>query len=110
MSGLVRDMVLTRDGGSCVCCGDLLPAVWHAHHRLLRSRGGDDTTSNLCSLCSGCHSRVHSNPTWATRLGFMVPSGQDPALWPVKLHLSRWSLPHGGAWVPASPAQGQEAA
>ena len=62
-------------------------AWWSHHHRLLRSRGGDDSPANLVLLkgtgTTDEHGWVHAHPDMATRLGYMVPSGQDPAAWPI---------------------------
>jgi 5-methylcytosine-specific restriction endonuclease McrA len=33
---------------------------FEAHHRIFRSRGGDDIESNLSWLCRPCHDRVHA--------------------------------------------------
>lgn len=46
--------------GSCAVCGEGRAAGLHAHHVLLRSRGGDDVTANLCALCAACHGAIHN--------------------------------------------------
>ena len=52
------------------------------HHRKLKSRGGQDTVSNLVLIHHGCHNMktdsIHLRPGAAERLGFMVASWQDP--------------------------------
>jgi hypothetical protein len=43
---------------------------------------------NLIDVCgtgtTGCHGWIHAHPAEAYRLGFLVKSGQDPALVPVQ--------------------------
>lgn len=55
-----------RDGRQCRCCDRRsdpdatgLLKRGHRHHIVYRSAGGKDTTDNLCSLCSQCHSDEH---------------------------------------------------
>ena len=67
------------------------------HHRLLRSRGRDDSPANLVLLLgsgtSGEHWWVHNNPDLATRLGYMLHAGEDPArvpIWRVDAFGMRW--------------------
>ena len=42
-------------GGRCRRCGDLLPASWHADHRIAYSRGGATSCSNGQALCPRCN-------------------------------------------------------
>jgi len=52
--------VWERDGRRCVDCGLLLPfEAMHPHHRLERSKGGDDSLANLETLCSADHRQKH---------------------------------------------------
>lgn len=44
----------------------------HAHHVVLRSRGGTDDPHNLIWACTPCHAWIHDNPTEATALGLMA--------------------------------------
>lgn len=57
------------------------------HHRQLRSRGGDDSPANLVLLTgtgtTGEHGWVHAHPGAATILGYMVPTGANPAEVPI---------------------------
>lgn len=59
------------------------------HHRKLKSRGGKDEITNVVALHHHCHNlgteSVHLNPDEATRLGFMVPTGYEPATVPLLL-------------------------
>jgi hypothetical protein len=58
-------IVAIRDQRTCRCCGrkgsydaggvDGL----HRHHLTYRSRGGEDTTANLVTLCARCHVLEH---------------------------------------------------
>jgi RNA-directed DNA polymerase len=44
-------------------CGQILQAEdqpWHIHHRIWRSRGGDETFDNLELLHAHCHRQIHS--------------------------------------------------
>lgn len=54
---------------------------WAIHHRKLRSRGGQDTYSNLVALHHECHNTgtdsVHLNPSASNRAGLMVATWQD---------------------------------
>ena len=62
--------VLARDGGFCQVPGCSRPAR-HAHHVVYRSRGGDDETGNLVSLCAAHHLHgVHA--------GYIRARGQAP--------------------------------
>jgi RNA-directed DNA polymerase len=49
--------------GRCVLCGQVLRAEeqpWHIHHRVWRSRGGQETCDNLELLHANCHRQIHS--------------------------------------------------
>lgn len=67
----MRRIVLARDRGRCVACGEdiALPKTAHIHHVLPRSAGGADAPANLVSLCEGCHAAQHPNQgmTWMRR-------------------------------------------
>jgi ATP-dependent DNA helicase RecQ len=58
---MTRKQVLLRDGFRCVSCGELLAQDADVHHLLPRSMGGTDETSNLVTLCDGCHASHHPN-------------------------------------------------
>jgi RNA-directed DNA polymerase len=49
--------------GHCVVCGQILRTEdqpWQIHHRVWRSRGGQETCDNLELLHANCHRQVHS--------------------------------------------------
>jgi RNA-directed DNA polymerase len=51
-----------EQAGRCLVCGQLLQAgeePWHMHHRVWRSRGGQDTCDNLELLHANCHRQIH---------------------------------------------------
>ncbi len=49
--------VLERDAWRCQSCGRSTDLQVHHIHR--RSRLGDDTESNLITLCARCHQELH---------------------------------------------------
>jgi hypothetical protein len=67
-----------RSGGFCEGCGGQATQM---HHRLYRSRGGEDEPQNLLHLCVSCHGRAHTGE--GERLGWSVRSGFDPGEVPV---------------------------
>jgi RNA-directed DNA polymerase len=49
--------------GRCVMCGQILrieEKPWHMHHRVWRSRGGQETCDNLELLHANCHRQIHA--------------------------------------------------
>lgn len=82
MNKKVAELVEKRANGYCEVCG--LPALpsMALHHRKLRSRGGQDTVSNLLWVHHGCHNlktnSIHLNPERASHKGWMVGSWQEP--------------------------------
>lgn len=89
----VRDTVWKRARYCCECCGEpLVRRDYQAHHRKLRSRGGEDSAANLVALHPLCHRRIHDHPAWATEHGWMVPTNDDPATVAVALHGAAWRL------------------
>lgn len=63
----VYQAVDARDHHTCRVCGRYcsplavgLLARGHRHHLAYRSRGGQDTTANLCTLDAHCHADVHA--------------------------------------------------
>jgi 5-methylcytosine-specific restriction endonuclease McrA len=55
---MVRSLVMVRDHYRCRCCHT--PEKVEVHHIKFRSRGGEDTTPNLCVLCRVCHAEMHA--------------------------------------------------
>jgi len=51
--------ILDRDSWRCQGCGS--SANLEVHHRQFRSQSGHDAEDNLITLCSRCHSEVHSD-------------------------------------------------
>jgi hypothetical protein len=94
----LRASVIHRATHTCELCGRWAdPDTLQAHHRKLRTRGGEDSLENLVALHLECHGWVHANPAEATALGFMVSAWEDPATVPVMLHRRRLMLP-GATW------------
>jgi 5-methylcytosine-specific restriction endonuclease McrA len=91
---LMREVVFARAGHRCERCGKHRNQVrLDPHHRLPVGRGGPDALHNLAALCAECHEWVHDRaPLAATGLGYLVPSGADPAIRPMRLHGGRWVL------------------
>ncbi|MBZ5690209.1 MAG: HNH endonuclease [Acidobacteriia bacterium] len=53
----LRQQVLRRDGWRCQLCGAM--SSLEVHHQQFRSHAGDDSVSNLITLCNGCHRLAH---------------------------------------------------
>ena len=83
MNQNVAHTVLARDP-YCVVCGRVL-TDYHLHHRRLRKHGGQDCPSNLVAIHSRCHTWVHGHPEASYERGYLVPSWQEPAEWPLLL-------------------------
>lgn len=103
----LRQQILERDDHTCTRCGTpIYEGDYSLHHRLPRGRGGTATPENLVTLCgsgtTGCHQVIESYRAKATVEGWLVPSGIDPAVWPV-LRDARWLQPTTTGWVPADP-------
>jgi len=57
----VYALVDRRDDGQCKVCGFFnAPNPCEHHHIKARSLGGKHATNNIVTLCSRCHSAVHS--------------------------------------------------
>jgi RNA-directed DNA polymerase len=57
------DYLWKEQEGKCVVCGQPLQVEeqpWHLHHRVWRSRGGQDMCDNLELLHANCHRQVHA--------------------------------------------------
>ena len=53
----LRSQVLRRDSWRCQSCGSM--SNLEVHHKNFRSHSGDDSESNLVTLCNACHAAVH---------------------------------------------------
>jgi 5-methylcytosine-specific restriction endonuclease McrA len=53
----LRQLVLRRDGWRCQSCGRISNV--EIHHKLFRSQSGEDSETNLITLCVRCHQRMH---------------------------------------------------
>jgi hypothetical protein len=85
----VRDLVLTRDGFCCTCCGQSIEGQEYSLGRRLRaSQGGRPVASNLL-VCLGWGGEQHRGRIDSRRdrrdedRSLAVRSGQDPAQVPV---------------------------
>lgn len=81
---VVRELVLTRDGCACVCCGtSVIDRHYSLGHRLRASHGGRAVPSNLITLLGLGgelhHGRIdlYRDPDDATK-GYRLKSGQNP--------------------------------
>ncbi|MBM9467246.1 HNH endonuclease [Nakamurella leprariae] len=82
-----RDVILARDQWQCIVCGRLTRL---AHHRVPRQMGGRTHDPDVHSpdrgiaVCQRHHDRIETlERADAYRWGWLVPSGIDPATWPV---------------------------
>ena len=53
----LREAILERDGWRCQMCGCLKNL--DVHHLRRRSSLGDDSETNLITLCRACHQALH---------------------------------------------------
>lgn len=99
----LREALRVRSGGFCESCGDRdkpLRPGWHAHHRLRRSQGGEDSITNLLALHPYCHDKIHARPAAAYDGGFLVRMGQQPGRVRLALHWEKWvRLARDGSYV-----------
>ena len=80
----VKVQVLMRAWlGRCEWCGKAMPV--DAHHRLLKSHGGQDRAWVCAAVCRACHDYIHDHPVEAGDRGFIVESWDDPATVPIRL-------------------------
>lgn len=107
-SAKTRELIITRDEGSCVVCGRMVVdtldyhqlAEYSLQHRRARGMGGsrDKATVSpangivLCgSATTGHHHMVESRPGWAEQQGYRVDQGVNPS------HVPVWCVDKG--WV-----------
>lgn len=57
-----RDLVLTKNDGRCVYCGDPADTIDHV---IPRSKGGTDDLDNLVPACRDCNSRKGNRLDWS---------------------------------------------
>jgi len=68
-----RKAAFARSAGRCEAQWQgCQQSAQHAHHRLLRSQGGQHTADNLLSVCFSCHAYIHANPEQAYERGHML--------------------------------------
>ena len=49
------------DGGKCVMCGRPVSGDdWQCHHLHYRTLGHENALTDLCTLCRGCHKKIHN--------------------------------------------------
>jgi 5-methylcytosine-specific restriction endonuclease McrA len=61
----LRERVLRRDGWRCQHCGSMTNL--EAHHQQFRSHSGADSEDNLITLCTDCHSAIHTSYRFNSR-------------------------------------------
>lgn len=95
----LRPALAERCQGECERCGRPLAVcgdgyVFDAHHRQLRSRGGQDSLSAVVAVHHLCHvlepGSIHQEVARATAEGFIVHAADIPATVPL-LYKGRWS-------------------
>jgi hypothetical protein len=82
----VRLAVAKRSEGLCERCRSARAV--HVHHRQPKQAGGTwrrliHALFNLVHFCTPCHIYVHAHPLESYTAGWLVHSGDDPALVPV---------------------------
>lgn len=76
----MRPQVFERSGGRCEAFGfssNCSGVGTHVHHRRRRGQGGANVLANLIGVCPFCHAEIHSHPTLATELGYLVRRGDS---------------------------------
>lgn len=71
----IRKRILTRDNWQCQRCGRVLGSRYEAQvdHVVAKRDGGDDSESNLQSLCLSCHGRKSRQEALRWGMGGSVP-------------------------------------
>src|SRR6056297_221512 len=57
----VKSYVRSRDNYICQACKAKKNIILEVHHIIPKSNGGTNKVSNLITLCSNCHKKVHNN-------------------------------------------------
>lgn len=75
-------LVEARAGDYCEVCGRSASESMALHHRKLKSRGGQDTASNLIRVHHSCHNlateSIHSQVEYSENKGWICPSWREP--------------------------------
>jgi len=75
----VREAVTERAKGLCeVTLPGCLVRLQHLHHKLSRAQGGRHVADNLAGCCMSCHGKIHANPEWAYRHGWLIRGQAAP--------------------------------
>lgn len=56
----LKAFILARDKYTCQKC-KAVEVPLRVHHIKFRSNGGTDRPSNLVTVCTNCHTKIHSN-------------------------------------------------
>jgi 5-methylcytosine-specific restriction endonuclease McrA len=77
---MTREMLISRDGRTCVWCGrEPWPADLTAEHLLPRSRRGRTVPENLAVACRACNKRRRTKPVVAY-VRAQIDEGRQPRL------------------------------
>lgn len=70
-----RAEVFERSHGECEARTPVC-TLWaeHAHHRKLRSQGGEHSGANEIAVCRACHVFIHARPSLSYERGWLVRS------------------------------------
>lgn len=87
-----RLAVAARSGGICERCRKARAV--HVHHRQPKQAGGTrrrlaHALFNLLHVCFRCHAEIHGDPAKSYKAGWLVLSGGDPALVPLRTRTAR---------------------
>lgn len=98
-----REAVRRRSRGRCEVCNSAKATNYQ--HRKNKSQGGDWSVVNGLDVCgngnaTGCHGRIHQNPTEAYDAGWSVRRNDDPATKPVLVRGARVLLTPDGGYKP----------
>lgn len=76
-----RAAVAERAGGRCeaMIAANCAGHGTQAHHKRLRSQGGESDLTNLMWVCLWCHEWIHSYPLSSQELGWIVTTAADAA-------------------------------